>query len=96
MRVYFTFDSRPDLQKQLVDQFPEIEFAFRKGIVDNDLETAEVIVTYGEDLSAEDIAKAQNLKWIFVASAGVEKCLRKQLHNEISLYRTFVGFIKSQ
>ncbi|MCM3388482.1 NAD(P)-dependent oxidoreductase [Ureibacillus chungkukjangi] len=73
MRVYFTFDSRPDLQKQLVDQFPEIEFAFRKGIVDNDLETAEVIVTYGEDLSAEDIAKAQNLKWIFVASAGVEK-----------------------
>ena len=73
MKVYFTFDSRPDLQKQLVDQFPEIEFAFRKGIVDNDLETAEVIVTYGEDLTEEHIAKAQNLKWIFVASAGVEK-----------------------
>ncbi|QCR33740.1 NAD(P)-dependent oxidoreductase [Lysinibacillus sp. SGAir0095] len=73
MKVYFTFDSRPDLQKQLVDEFPEIEFAFRKGIVVEDLESAEVIVTYGEDLSEEDIAKAQNLKWIFVASAGVEK-----------------------
>ena len=73
MKVYFTFDSRPDLQTQLVDEFPEIEFAFRKGIVVEDLESAEVIVTYGEDLSEEDIAKAQNLKWIFVASAGVEK-----------------------
>ena len=73
MKIYFTFDSRPDLQKQLVDRFPEIEFAFCKGIVDSDLETAEVIVTYGEDLTDEHIAKAKNLKWIFVASAGVEK-----------------------
>lgn len=73
MKVYFTFDSRPDLQKQLVTEFPEIEFAFRNGIVEKDLETAEVIVTYGEDLTDEHIAKAHNLKWIFVASAGVEK-----------------------
>lgn len=73
MKVYFTFDSRPDLQEQLVEQFPEVEFVFRKGIIDGDLETAEVIVTYGEDLTEEHIAKAHNLKWIFVASAGVEK-----------------------
>lgn len=73
MKVYFTFDSRPDLQKQLVNEFPEVEFAFRNGIYDEDLETAEVIVTYGEDLIDEHIAKAQQLKWIFVASAGVEK-----------------------
>ncbi|HWL12715.1 MAG TPA: D-2-hydroxyacid dehydrogenase [Ureibacillus sp.] len=73
MKVYFTFDARPDLQKQLVEQFSEVEFAFRKGIVEEDLETAEVIVTYGEDLTDEHIAKAHNLKWIFIASAGVEK-----------------------
>jgi len=73
MKVYFTFDSRPDLQKQLVNEFPEVEFAFRNGIYDEDLKTAEVIVTYGEDLIDEHIAKAQQLKWIFVASAGVEK-----------------------
>ncbi len=73
MKVYFTFDARPDLQKQLVEEFPEIEFAFRKGIVEEDLANAEVIVTYGEDLEDEHIAMAQNLKWIFVASAGVEK-----------------------
>lgn len=73
MKIYFTFDSRPDLQKQLVDEFPDVEFAFRKGIVEDDLESAEVIVTYGEDLTDEHIAKAHNLKWIFIASAGVEK-----------------------
>ncbi|MFC7687436.1 D-2-hydroxyacid dehydrogenase [Ureibacillus sp. GCM10028918] len=73
MKVYFTFDSRPDLQKQLVEQFPEVEFAFRKGILEKEIKTAEVIVTYGEDLKDEHIDKAQNLKWIFVASAGVEK-----------------------
>ncbi|MDN4495002.1 NAD(P)-dependent oxidoreductase [Ureibacillus aquaedulcis] len=73
MKVFFTFDSRPDLQKQLVEQFPEVEFVFRKGIIDDELETAEVLVTYGEDLTEEHISSAANLKWIFVASAGVEK-----------------------
>lgn len=79
MKVYFTFDSRPDLQKQLVDEFPEVEFAFRKGIVDEDIETAEVIVTYGEDLTDDHIANAHNLKWIFIASAGVEKMPKKAI-----------------
>ncbi|MEL3962374.1 D-2-hydroxyacid dehydrogenase [Lysinibacillus endophyticus] len=72
MLVYFTFDSRPDLQQQLLDQFPQVTFVFHNEIDNNVLAQADVIVTYGEDLTEDHIEIAQNLKWIFVASAGVE------------------------
>jgi len=37
------------------------------------LQRADVLVTYGEDLNNENMNYATNLKWIFVASAGIEK-----------------------
>ena len=33
----------------------------------------EIIVTYGEDISKEVLERATSLKWLMVASAGVEK-----------------------
>lgn len=73
MRVYFTFDPRPDLKESLLKDFPEVDFVFHKRIDDEELAKAEVIVTYGEDLTDEKIAIAEKVQWIFVASAGVEK-----------------------
>ncbi|RUL51566.1 D-2-hydroxyacid dehydrogenase [Lysinibacillus antri] len=72
MQVYFTFDSRPDLQQDLIEQFPNVDFSFHDGIDEELLAQADVLVTYGEDLEDEHIACARNLKWIFVASAGIE------------------------
>jgi phosphoglycerate dehydrogenase-like enzyme len=40
---------------------------------DNYLDQATVFVTYGEDMNEDTIAKAPNLKWIMVLSAGVER-----------------------
>ncbi|PKG44670.1 MULTISPECIES: D-2-hydroxyacid dehydrogenase [unclassified Planococcus (in: firmicutes)] len=72
MDVLFTFVPRENQQEQLQAEFPEVNFRFlykNKSF----LPTADIVVTYGEDLTAEDIESAENLKWIMVASAGIEK-----------------------
>ncbi|TWT13425.1 D-2-hydroxyacid dehydrogenase [Planomicrobium sp. CPCC 101079] len=72
MEVLFTFTPRTAQQETLEKEFPNVDFYF----ADKDktrLPTAEVLVTYGEDITEEDINKAEKLKWIMVASAGVEK-----------------------
>ena len=72
MDVLFTFVPRENQQERLQAEFPEVNFRFlykNKSF----LPTADIVVTYGEDLTAEDIESADNLKWIMVASAGIEK-----------------------
>ncbi|MBM7700074.1 D-2-hydroxyacid dehydrogenase [Kurthia huakuii] len=71
--IYFTFDPRPDLKEDVVKSFPNEEFVFSRTVDDADLARAEIIVTYGEDLTAAHIETAENLQWIMVASAGIEK-----------------------
>ncbi|MEQ6857279.1 D-2-hydroxyacid dehydrogenase [Lysinibacillus capsici] len=73
MRIYFTFEPRPDLREPLVAEFPQLEFIFEKRLSNEELQQADVLVTYGEDLTEESIQSATKLKWIFVASAGIEK-----------------------
>ncbi len=73
MRVYFTFEPRPDLREPLVAEFPEVDFVFEKGISEEQLRAADILVTYGEDLTDQLIEVAERLQWIFVASAGMEK-----------------------
>lgn len=73
MRIYFTFEPRPDLRDPLVAKFPHVDFIFETGLFIDELQRADVLVTYGEDLNNENMNYATNLKWIFVASAGIEK-----------------------
>lgn len=79
MRVYFTFDPRPDLKESLLKDFPDVDFVFHKRIDDEQLAKAEVLVTYGEDLDDRAIEIAEKLEWIFVASAGIEKMPAKAI-----------------
>lgn len=73
MKIYFTFDPRPDLKPPLIEAFPQVTFVFGSRIDEKELGDTDVLVTYGEDLDEGKIALAQQLKWIFVASAGIEK-----------------------
>lgn len=82
MRVYFSFDPRPDLKESLLKDFPDVQFVFHKRIDDEELAKAEVLVTYGEDLTDEKIEIAEKLQWIFVASAGVEKMPAKAISDK--------------
>lgn len=73
MRIYFTFEPRPDLREPLLAQFPQVDFIFENGLSNEELTKADVLVTYGEDLTEDNMQYATKLKWIFVASAGIEK-----------------------
>ncbi|MBM7650272.1 phosphoglycerate dehydrogenase-like enzyme [Bacillus ectoiniformans] len=74
MKVVSTFRPSRELQAQMKEKFSSAEFLFYPSIKEAEmLEEAEVLVTFGEDLTDEYIDKCQNLKWIMVASAGLER-----------------------
>ena len=58
MRIYFTFEPRPDLKDPLVAEFPEIDFVFENTLSIEELQKADVLVTYGEDLDDDKIHEA--------------------------------------
>jgi len=72
MEILFTFVPRVDQQQRVIEEFPEVDFYFLYRDKTR-LSSADIIVTYGEDLTAVDIESAVKVKWIMVASAGIEK-----------------------
>ncbi|MDQ0430549.1 phosphoglycerate dehydrogenase-like enzyme [Planomicrobium stackebrandtii] len=72
MEILFTFIPKEDQQQRLEAEFPQVDFHFLYKDKTR-LASADIIVTYGEDLTAEDIAAAEKVQWIMVASAGIEK-----------------------
>lgn len=73
MKVLFSFLPKEEQQLSLTNRFPQVDFIFQKGLNEDELETTDVVVTYGEDLKTSHINSAKELKWIMVASAGLEK-----------------------
>ena len=77
MLVVSTFLIREEkLVTDLKNKFPNVTFEYYKSIKEvpeSSMATAEVLLTYGTDLTTEHINKASKLKWVMVASAGVEK-----------------------
>lgn len=94
MKVYFTFEPRPDLRDPLVKEFPEVDFTFHSRPDNDHLRETDVLVTYGEDLNEERIDIAKNLKWIFVASAGIEKMPHNAIHDRGILVSNVRGIHK--
>ncbi len=66
---------KQSIQQNLIDTFPDVEFQFCKDIEEAEahLPQAEVLITYGEDLTEAHIEKASALKWIMVISAGLDR-----------------------
>ncbi|WP_191559599.1 D-2-hydroxyacid dehydrogenase [Metabacillus idriensis] len=75
MKILSTVKLPAYLKEELEKEFPEDHFDFDKKIneVQKEIAETEVILTYGEDLSAEIIGQAKKLKWVMVASAGMDK-----------------------
>ncbi|MBD1379673.1 D-2-hydroxyacid dehydrogenase [Metabacillus arenae] len=66
----------PDHDKErLSKKYPQCTFVFDQKInkAVEYLKEAEILLTYGEDLNEEHVYSASDLKWIMVASAGLEK-----------------------
>jgi phosphoglycerate dehydrogenase-like enzyme len=62
-------------QSALRRKFPQVQFSFfgHIGEAERHLPDADVLVTYGEDLTGEIIARCKKLDWIQVISAGLER-----------------------
>lgn len=73
MNVLFTFKIKDEQMEKLKADFPGIQFCFNKKVDEVPLDEFEIIVTYGEDITTGVLEKASSLKWLMVASAGVEK-----------------------
>jgi len=92
--VLFTFALKEHLMNDLQTEFPEVKFTF-SSIKDVDaLGQAEVIVTYGEDISIETLNKASALKWLMVASAGLEKLPMREIGERDILITNVKGIHK--
>lgn len=73
MEILFTFKIREHQENELKESFPTLSFHFVGSLDDDKIETADVIVTYGSDIDLALLNRAASLKWLMVASAGVEK-----------------------
>lgn len=75
MKVVTSAKIRRDLRNDLVNDFPNVVFSFHSNIKEalSELKQADILITYGEDLTNETIEWAENLKWIMVISAGLDK-----------------------
>ncbi|WP_181350727.1 D-2-hydroxyacid dehydrogenase [Thalassobacillus sp. CUG 92003] len=64
----------PEIKQHFISNYPNVEFKFVEGMQEGEplLHEAEVLITYGEDLSEEKIKQAKHLKWIMVLSAGMD------------------------
>ena len=89
MNVLFTFSVKDYLIEDLQKEFLNVTFEFSSIKDVQALEAAEILVTYGEDLTVESLHQASSLKWIMVASAGLEKMPLKEI-GELGIFLTNV------
>ncbi|WP_349409508.1 D-2-hydroxyacid dehydrogenase [Pseudalkalibacillus sp. SCS-8] len=63
------------IKEELQNEYPEIEFQFCQNINEAEgfLHKADVLLSYGEDLTPQLIHQAERLKWIHILSAGLDK-----------------------
>lgn len=68
-------------QIDLINRYSEADFYFFENIeeAEQELKTAEILLTYGEDLNDNIIEGCEKLKWIQVISAGIERIPFKAL-----------------
>ncbi|MFZ3578009.1 D-2-hydroxyacid dehydrogenase [Virgibacillus sp. DJP39] len=75
MNIIFSAKITAPHRDKLKQLFTDETFVFcdNMGAAEEHLATAEVLVTYGEDLTDVMIENAKNLKWIMVISAGLDQ-----------------------
>lgn len=73
MKIYSSILPSQAIQSDVKKAFPDVDFEFYKGILKESFLEAEILITYGEDLTEELIYETEKLKWIMVMSAGMEK-----------------------
>ena len=94
--MYLPLNRWNNLKTDLVGSFPDVQFCFYENVTlaEQEMKSAEVIVTYGEDLVDEHIYQAEKLKWIMVTSAGLERMPLKAIKEKNILVTNARGIHK--
>lgn len=74
MKIVSTAKMSERHQEKLRTEFPGCKFFFHPHMkeAEEDVQDADVLVTYGEDITPENAAGMRNLRWIQVLSAGMD------------------------
>lgn len=74
MNIVFTAQISQEQEEKLVQSFPTASFIFHASAAEakDDFPKADIIVTYGNDITETIIEEAVHLKWIMVISAGID------------------------
>ena len=75
MEVIVRITKDEEQEAKIQEQFPNVNFTFTRNydeLMEN-IKTAEVLVSYGGNVPEDVIQKAENLKWLMVMAAGVDK-----------------------
>jgi phosphoglycerate dehydrogenase-like enzyme len=88
---------REEMKDELKKRFPKEEFHFYNNMKEAKayLDQAEVLVSYGEDLTDELVAEAKELQWIMVISAGLDKMPFEALEKQDVLITNARGIHKT-
>lgn len=75
MKVVSSAKLKTVQKEKLVNNYPNLRFYFLKDMEEakEELLDADILITYGEDLTAEIINNVECLKWIMVISAGLDE-----------------------
>ncbi|MCP8617987.1 D-2-hydroxyacid dehydrogenase [Salirhabdus salicampi] len=75
MLVLTSCKVKSKIREHVTKSYPNIRFQFCPNIdeAESYLPEAEVLITYGEDLTNKHIEQAKQLKWIMVISAGLDQ-----------------------
>ena len=73
MKVLFTVKLKEEQEAELIAAYPSVLFHFNGSVDDSILEEVAIIVTFGSDITPEVLDRSKLLKWLMVASAGVDK-----------------------
>ncbi|GAB4074401.1 glycerate dehydrogenase [Barrientosiimonas marina] len=75
MNILFSANISEKHQLKLREHFPDMTFTFCRQMDEarQHIDQATILVTYGNDLTADLVSQAASLKWIMVLSAGMEE-----------------------
>ncbi|MCH1627914.1 D-2-hydroxyacid dehydrogenase [Fredinandcohnia quinoae] len=75
MLILSTIKPKEELINKMNTLFPKDEFHYYRNMEEaqHELKNADILITYGEDLTPELVSIASKLKWIMVMSAGLDQ-----------------------
>ncbi|REB05326.1 D-2-hydroxyacid dehydrogenase [Sporosarcina sp. BI001-red] len=90
-----TFPIKEKFRQELIEQFPQVHFDFSDAIEGAGGKKVTILVTYGSDLTEEILDQLTELKWVMVASAGVDKMPLEKLGERGILVTNVSGIHKT-